>query len=101
MIINKYNKISDKLKEFIQKVSKDYGLEEWKLDFWIIKGENECISDIKLIYLFDYGNDETIKKWFLHEVSHALLSNNEDNRNHRLEWRNKFKELNNKYMVLI
>lgn len=101
MIINNNSNISDKLKEFIQKVSKEYSLEEWKLEFWNIKGENECITDFKRICLYDYGNDETIINWFIHEVAHALLPNNEDNRNHREEWRTKLKELNNKYVVVI
>jgi len=89
--------ISEDLIKLIEIVSRENNLEDWELELWEIKGENECINDLKLIYLDKTSND--IKKWFIHEITHALLPNNEDNRLHREEWQNLYRTLLKKYNI--
>ena len=81
-------------------MSLDNRLCDWEVEFWGIVGNNECINginDLKLIYLDKTPEECEIKKWFLHEVAHALLPNNVENRHHGIEWVAKYKELFIKY----
>jgi len=97
MILERYKGVSMDVINFIKRVSEDYKLDDWRVKFWDISGENECIPDFELIYLDRNKDDEEIKKWFLHEVAHSFLENNESNRYHEEEWKNEYLKLCKEY----
>jgi hypothetical protein len=100
ILITTSEEIDKDLKCFIQKVSIDYNLTDWEVEFWTMIGENEYHPDLKLIYLDKSKNPSEIKKWFLHEVAHALIPNDEDSRWHREVWITKYQELCKRYNIL-
>lgn len=89
--------ISENIIKLIRKINKDYNLCEWKLEFWNISGENECIPDFKLIYIDGNRDDKIIKRYILHEVAHSLIPNDLESREHGKKWNDKYKELLKKY----
>lgn len=101
MIINKSKKISIDVIKFIKKVSEDYKLDDWRVEFWNMSGENECIPDFRLIYLDRNVDNDTIKRWFLHEVAHLLVQNNVSNRYHGEEWKNEYLKICEKNELIV
>ena len=67
------NQVSKEFLDFVQLVSDKENLNDWKLIIWNIKGEAECVTDMKLIYLTAEFDVERTKTWFLHEVAHATF----------------------------
>ncbi len=95
-IEDEQNFLSEETKKFIRKVARDYDLTGgWKTVIWNIEYENECIPDMKLIYLWQYPDSDELRLMFLHEVAHALLPND---RWHSTQWVNTYYELINTYL---
>lgn len=90
--------VSTFCKKLIQHVSKGEGLEEWKVNFWDIKGENECIFDHNIIYLDWDVNEDVLVYFFIHEVAHAISANK---LKHTEEWEANLYFLGAKYDVNI
>lgn len=78
MLVISTNEISVELHLLINRISQDFNLKEWKIIFWNIKGENECIIDLKIIYLDKYNEQNDIMKWLLHEVTHILVPDDKE-----------------------
>ena len=70
------NHVSKEFLDFVQLVSDKENLNDWELIIWNLKGEAECITDMKLIYLTAEFDIERTKVWFLHEVAHATFDMN-------------------------
>ena len=89
--------VSKEFLDFVQRVSKREQLDDWKLIIWALKGEAECIIDMKLIYMPSDDDIEKMKAWFLHEVSHATFDTGggsfEDSIWHKKSWRTEFDRL--------
>lgn len=88
--------------DFVQMVSERENLHDWKLIIWDLKGEAECIDDMKLIYLAVKADIEMMKAWFLHEVAHATFEmaggTREDSYWHRKLWKAELFRLLNCYI---
>ena len=100
--INTPEYVSGEFLSFVQKVSEKENLNDWKLIIWNLKGEAECINDMKLIYIAAKSDIEMMKAWFLHEVSHATFEMNggskEDSIWHRKLWEKEFDRILNFYI---
>ena len=100
--VNTLEYVSGEFLNFVQIVSDGENLNNWKLIIWKLKGEAECINDMKLICIAVKSDIEIMKAWFLHEVSHATFEMKgglfEDSIWHRKSWRAEFDRLLNCYM---
>lgn len=83
--------VSEEFLDFVKVVSEKENLHDWELNIWTIKGEAECITDMRLICMATKSNIEMMKAWFLHEVAHATFDMNggsmEDSIRHKKLWR--------------
>ena len=97
--ISSPNYVSKEFLDFVQMVSDKENLNDWKLIIWNLKGEAECVTDMKLIYLTVEFDIETTKAWFLHEVAHAVFKGSEqDSIWHRKEYKAELNRLLKCYM---
>lgn len=69
--------------QFIFYVFRYMNLNDWCIEFWDIEGENECVDDMKIIYLYNSKDLDITKLFFLHEVAHVLTEGFEENMLHK------------------
>jgi len=94
--------VSKDFLDFVQFVSDGEKLHDWELIIWSLKGEAECITDMRLLYIPFVDDIEKMEVWFLHEVAHATFEigggSRDDSIWHRELWKVEFDRLLGSYM---
>ena len=106
--INTLEQVPNDFLKFVQMVSAEEGLNDWRLVVWALRGEGECIEDMKMICMPvrpGYAVKRVVEEmegWFLHEVAHATFEmgggRTEDSLWHGKSWREELDRFLNCYI---